>query len=182
MKKMWLVVALFLGFSGAAHAGVMIEPYLGYEMGSSSGGSLDAKTSFTNFGARLAWRAPVMFWLGLDANIGMSGKIKPDTGSDFDSKRTTYYAVAGIDLPILLRGWVGYGFSNTFKNEDVTNSKWTGKTTKIGVGFTGLPFISLNLEYLKDTVDKIESDLGTNNSPNVDHSSYMLSVSLPLNF
>jgi hypothetical protein len=48
MKKMWLVIALFLGFSGAAHAGVMIEPYLGYEMGTTSGSS-PGKTTCTTF-------------------------------------------------------------------------------------------------------------------------------------
>ena len=181
MKKMWLVIALFLGFSGAAHAGVMIEPYLGYEMGTTSGSS-PGKTTFTNFGARLAWRAPLMFWAGLDANLGMSGQIKPDSGSDYDAKRTTYYAVAGVDLPILLRGWVGYGFSSTLKMEDSVHSKSSGTTTKVGIGFTGLPFISLNLEYLKDNIDKVETDSGTVNSPNLDHSSYMLSVSLPLSF
>lgn len=182
MKKMWLVLALFFGFSGAAHAGVMIEPYLGYEMGTASGSGAEGKTNFTNFGARLAWTAPVMFWLGLDANIGMSGKFKPDSGSDSDAKRTTYYGVVGVDLPILLRGWVGYGFSNTFKFDDSANTKWTGKTTKVGVGFTGLPFLSLNLEYIKDTIDKVENDTSSNSSPNVDHSSVMFSVSLPLSF
>ncbi len=180
MKKMWLVLALFLGFAGTAHAGIMIEPYLGYEMGSHTDINPTAKTELVNMGARLAWKSPVMLWLGLDYNLGVSGKYKVDGGSSYDSKHNTLYAVAGVDLPILLRGWVGYGVSDEI-TVDTASTKIKGKPVKIGVGFTGLPFISLNFEYIMENLDKIESNAGTNNSPGK-MDSYMLSVSLPLVF
>ncbi|QDK44752.1 hypothetical protein DOM22_06030 [Bdellovibrio sp. ZAP7] len=182
MKKMWLVLALFLGLSGTAHAGVMIEPYLGFEMGKFTDNNPDAKTELVNMGARLAWTTPVMLWLGLDYNLGVSGNYKPDSGSNETMKRNTLFAVAGIDLPILLRGWVGYGVTSELKMDGGSNAKYTGNPIKIGVGFTALPFISLNLEYINENINKVETNSGTDNSPDNKASSYMLSVSLPLHF
>ncbi|MBO9665573.1 MAG: hypothetical protein J7501_02020 [Bdellovibrio sp.] len=178
MKKMWLVLALFMGMSATAHAGLMIEPYLGYEMGKTT--DPDGKTDFVNMGLRLAYKTPVMLWVGVDGNFGVSGNFKPDSGADATAKRTAYFGVVGIDLPILLRAWAGYGFNNKVV-ADNPDGEWSGTAMKLGVGFTGLPFISLNLEYTKDTVDKTSGTvIGTDNDLN--HDAYMLSVSLPLVF
>ncbi|UYL07498.1 outer membrane beta-barrel protein [Bdellovibrio sp. SKB1291214] len=181
MKKMWLVLALFLGFSGAAHAGVMIEPYLGYEMGSHTDVNPTAKTELVNMGARLAWTAPALLWLGVDYNLGVSGKYKPDGQTNSDAKRNTLYAVAGIDFPILLRGWIGYGLSSEIKTDSPSDTSFKGKPVKVGVAFTGLPFLSLNFEYIMENLDKSTSGGVDNNSPGK-MDSYMLSVSLPLHF
>ncbi|WP_413560476.1 hypothetical protein [Bdellovibrio sp. HCB209] len=181
MKKMWLVLALFLGFSGTAHAGIMIEPYLGYEMGSHTDTNPTAKTELVNMGARIAWTAPALLWLGIDYNLGVSGKYKPDGQTNSDGKRNTLYGVIGVDLPILLRGWVGYGLMSEIKFDSPSDSTFKGKPVKVGVGFTGLPFISLNFEYIMENLDKIEYSGSTNNDPGK-MDSYMFSVSLPLEF
>lgn len=174
MKKLLTVFALTIGFATAANADLLVEPYLGYEKGSFKD-SLDDNTSFTNLGLRLAYKAPVMFWVGLDATMSMSGSI--DGLGDPDAKRTTYYGVAGIDLPILLRGWIGYAISSEIKMESPVSDTVKGKGMKVGLGTTFLPFVSLNLEYLKDTFDE-----GAGLTEDENHESYMLSVSLPLEF
>jgi hypothetical protein len=173
MKKLVAVVALVLGFSTAAHAALMIEPYLGYEMGKGTYNSVDFKTDFVNLGLRLGYKTPVMLWVALDGNLSMSGDYKPDSGSNETAKRTTGYGVVGIDLPIFLRAWAGYGFSDDMKIDWSPSGTFSGHNFKLGVGFTMLPFISINAEYIKDTFDNY-------NSHSVDHSSAMLSVSLPL--
>lgn len=183
MKKLLVSVAVVLGFSGAAHAGIMIEPYLGYEMGKTTDvNAVDGKFDGANLGARLAYKTPLMLWVGVDGQFGVSGKYKPDSGSDADQKHNTLYGVVGIDLPILLRGWVGYGFSDNLKLDTPYSSTIKGKNFKVGVGFTGLPFISLNAEYIKGTTDKIEDGTLANSNPTSKNESFMLSVSLPLVF
>ncbi|WP_415061616.1 outer membrane beta-barrel protein [Bdellovibrio sp.] len=179
MKKLLAVFALVLGFTSVSQAGLLLEPYIGYEMGtakSDSGG--DGKTEAVNVGGRIAYTLPVMFWLGVDANVGTSGKYKPDTGTDVDTKRTSLSAVVGMDFPILLRAWLAYGFVNEIKFDDAFDSKVKGSNVKVGVGFTGLPFVSLNVEYIKDDFKDVDTNLGSGTT-DLKHDSVMLSVSLP---
>lgn len=174
MKKLLLVLALGLGFTSTSHADLMVEPYLGYEMGTGSQGSNDFKVTGTDLGLRLGYDTGVMFWAALDYTMG-SLTLDPDTGASDDGKRTSLAAVVGLDLPVLFRVWAGYGFSNEMKFDTGT---WKGKYTKFGVGFTALPFVSLNLEVINDTWD----DSGSGADPDSKNTSYLLSVSLPLNF
>jgi hypothetical protein len=178
MKKLFAVCALIIGFSSVSHAGIMLEPYLGYEMGTTKDN--DGKLDGTQLGLRLAWTAPIMFWAGLDYTMGVSAKFKPDASGapDSDAKRSTLYAVAGVDFPILLRAWFGYGFKNELKLDDY-DQKLEGTSTKLGVGFTGLPFVSLNLEYLMEDYDKVNGNSLSTHSKN---NAYVLSVSLPWEF
>lgn len=171
MKKLVVVLAMMLGMSGVAQAGVLIEPYLGYEFGKTS--DPDGKTTGTVLGARLAYTLPAFVWLGLDATMGVSETFDPDTGSSRDGNRETVSAVVGVDLPVLLRVWAAYGFHNKFKTD--SGADFEGKNMKLGVGFTGLPFISINFEYIKDEFDE-PSPL------DMKAEMYMLSVSLPLEF
>lgn len=174
MKKLLLVLALGLGFTSTSHADLMVEPYLGYEMGTGSQGSNDFKVTGTDLGLRLGYDTGVMFWAALDYTMG-SLTLDPDSGTSDDGKRTSLAAVVGLDLPVLFRVWAGYGFSNEMKFDAAA---WKGKYTKFGVGFTALPFVSLNLEVINDTWD--DSDSG--GDPDSKNTSYLLSVSLPLNF
>lgn len=172
MKKVMAVFALVLGFTSVSQAGLLLEPYLAYEMGTTSGAT-EGKADGTTLGARIGWTAPVMFWLALD---GATGTItsKPDAGANEDGKRTSLYATVGVDFPILVRGWLGYGLMNEVSFD---SGKVKGKATKIGVGFTGLPFISLNVEMVKETFDDRD---GATMDPTLDNSATVLSVSLPL--
>ncbi|UOF01423.1 hypothetical protein [Bdellovibrio reynosensis] len=173
MKKVMAVFALVLGFTSVSQAGLLLEPYLSYEMGTMSGAQ-DGKTSGTGLGARIGWTAPVMFWAALDGSTG-TVTSKPDVGADDDGKRTSLYATVGVDFPILVRGWLGYGLMNEVSFD--TAGKVKGKATKIGIGFTGLPFVSLNVEMIKETFDDAD---GATMDPTLDNSATVLSVSLPL--
>nr|WP_295905054.1 outer membrane beta-barrel protein [uncultured Bdellovibrio sp.] len=175
MKKLLLVFALALGFTSVSHAGILIEPYLGYEMGKTK--NPDGKFDGSQVGLRLAYAAPIFFWGGLDYTLGVSGTSKPDSLPNEDGKRSTLYGVVGMDFPILLRAWVGYGFLDEMKFENSGKAK--GTSYKVGVGFTGLPFISLNLEYVNEKFTELE---GVTIPGDTKNDSYVLSVSLPLEF
>lgn len=176
MKKLLAVYAICMGFVSVSQAGLLVEPYLGYETGTTqnSSGKLDG----SQLGLRLAYTAPVMFWAGIDATTGISATVKPDVGSSEGVKRTTLAGVVGMDFPILVRAWVAYGFSNELKTE-TSNSKLKGSSYKVGVGFTGLPLVSLNLEYLSESFNDVD---GVTLSPEFKNNSYVLSVSLPWEF
>lgn len=176
MKKFLALFAVMFGIGSASHAGIMIEPYLGYEMGKLkdlSEGSLDGSQA----GLRLAYTLPVLFWLGVDGTTTISATVKPDLGANEDAKRTTMYGVVGVDFPILLRAWVGYSVVDELKLE--TSGKFKGSSYKVGFGFTGLPFLSLNLEYVNEQFDELE---GVSLPQDQKNDSYVLSVSLPLEF
>lgn len=173
MKKIVAVFALVLGFTGVAKADLMVEPYLGYEFGKVKDAA-EGDLTGTQMGLRLGYKSPLMFWAALDGTFGISGEFKDDTGKD-DVKRTTLSAVVGVDLPVLLRAWAGYGLTNELKFD---NGSIKGHNYKIGVGFTGLPFVSLNFEYLNEKFD----DLPGGATGEIKNDSYVVSVSLPMSF
>ncbi len=180
MKKVLLAFALVMGFTSASHAGWMVEPYLGWERGDLSKDA-DGTLSGTAIGARVAYTLPVLVWLGLDGMYTLTGEIDPDGGSKEDAKRTALYAVVGVDFPILVRGWLGYGLMNEWKIDSSPSASYKGDSMKIGVGFTGLPFLSVNFEYIKDTFDEIKAG-GVTADTDIENTSYMISVSLPWEF
>jgi hypothetical protein len=61
------------------------------------------------------------------------------------------------------------------------NDELSGNTTTLGVGFTGLPFVSLNLELRMISLDKFK-DVSTGLEYTRDYSAneVVLGVSLPL--
>lgn len=180
MKKLILAFALVMGFTSASQAGWMVEPYLGWERGDAKN-DLEGTLSGTAIGARVAYTLPVLVWLGLDGMYTLTGEVDPDGGSKEDAKRTALYAVVGVDFPILVRGWFGYGLMNEWKASFSPESTFKGDSMKIGVGFTGLPFVSVNFEYIKDKLDEVKSG-GMTGDIDVENTAYMISVSLPWEF
>lgn len=161
----WILSALVtLALSPMAHAGLLIEPYLGYEITKNTGTvnaaylsspiDLDKGGSATGmgYGLRLGYKLPVFFWMALDASMA-SGKQKYDNSVAFaedDFSRTVVGATFGVDLPILLRAWVGYGFSDqlTLKSAAGVKDTLKGTNTKVGIGLKMIPFMSVNVEYI----------------------------------
>lgn len=178
MKKN-LLILLFFAFIANAKAGILIEPYAGaaingsWENGSVSEGDL----SGTTFGARLGFQQLGLFG-GLDFRT-QSFTIEYDSGaSDDDYSSTLYAAVIGYDFPILLRVWGEYivGGEGEIENTDLTGPSGT----ILGVGYTGLPFVSLNFEMANLEYDEFEAGVLSGDS-DFKESHYLLSISLPLN-
>lgn len=172
MKKN-LLVLLFFAFVMQAKAAVMIEPYVGYAVNGNidvSGGS-DEDYTGTTLGGRLAWKQLGLF---------VGGDIRRSTydvdGDDLTE--TLYSAVVGYEFPILVRVYGQYilgGEGTIDKTIDTDLSDPSG--TILGVGFTGLPFVSLNLEMVNYKYDTVETGPFESDS---DSSHYLLSVSLPI--
>lgn len=174
--------AILLIASPAAKAALLIEPHLGYNVS----GSGDANFTSTyyeynysgpQFGARLGYQG-----LGL-----MAGMDYTHSSYDFESKfvgsastesygRNEIGVFVGYNFPILVRAWGTYYFSNKSEN-DAGNVRYSGNTKELGVGFTALPFLSINLMYRMVTFDKLNN---SNLPSEINLNEIVFGVSLPL--
>jgi hypothetical protein len=162
----------------------MVDPYIGYainqqEITVTAGGTtgqIDYTTSGSLLGARVGWQT-LGFMVGGDFGYGpaltqeltASALSGFSTGSETDYTGTYMGAFIGYDFPILLRAWATYFFNITYAPESGSDVEASG--TSFGVGFSGLPFVSLNAEYRMISYDSSAID---------DSSEIFLSVSLPI--
>ena len=198
-----LCVMVFIAFQAPkASAGlILIEPHLNYNV---SGGST---TTITNTSAtqEIKYSGPQYgFKLGAQYLGFMGGFIlnqssytwrvtntysnspNLNNATDYKFDRTEIGIFGGYNLPILFRGWAAYYFSNTAQNKD-TNSltlnslagvKYTGHTVELGVGYKGLPFVSINFLYRNVSHDQIEYPTSNTKYPtSVSNDEFVLGVS-----
>ena len=169
---------ILMSFSGTAHAGFLIEPFVDYAVsGKSKQGSADDDFSALGFGARLGMTT-LGFMYGLEYATG-NYTVKQSTG-DVDGSFSDLGLFVGYEFPILIRAWISY-YIQSKSDVDNSNVEYKGTGTKIGVGYTGLPFISINLQLLMQTYDEYEAgSLSGTLANDIKNTAYLLGVSLPL--
>lgn len=177
MKKAISLFLFLTVFAGFAHAGILIEPNVGYDTGTTKAVDIsDFESSSTvsgvSYGLRLGYKFLVP-WVALDYSLA---DLKSE-GTDI--KRTALGAVIGADLPIGLRIFGGYGFDNKLKVEG--GSEFSGTYTKVGLGMSLVPMIALNAEYIMHKMEKIDdADIDTSYKK-WEYNSIYLSLSIPFN-
>jgi hypothetical protein len=174
MKFKLLIAALAVSFSLQSFAGLLIDPYIG--MGASktvieiegATGTTDSTDSITSFGSRLGYSF-LLISAGLDYEMA---KVSGDNDADI----TNMSLFVGVDLPILFRFWAEYFVSSSLDIDDSTTDYDFKDGYGLGIGFTGLPFVSLNLEIqtVNYTAEVLSKDVTFSNASTV------FSVSLPL--
>lgn len=189
MKRI-LLASLILALSTASNAGILIEPYIGYSINSGENGQspkMEYEMNAPFIGGRLGYQS-MGFMFGVDFNKGLESSLTlkvNGTEGDTDAEQQTIGAFVGYNLPALLRIWGGYYFSSKLEFTE-SNSEYKGSGFGVGVGYTGLPFVSLNLEYRTHTFDEAEFSDGSTASlsgaSEVDFNQIMLSVSAPFDF
>ncbi len=176
------IFALVLTINTAS-ASFLLEPHVAYNLSGSGDGdisSVNHEYSYNGpqFGARFGYQG-----LGLMTGFDY-------TRSSFDLKdkasgvettrsldRNEFGFFVGYEFPILLRAWGTYYFVNSA--EDSAGSKYSGNTKELGVGFTALPLLSVNLMYRLVSLDEVNSSaIGSD----INISEIVIGVSLPLNF
>ena len=171
-----LILGLFL-MVNTASAALLLEQHLGYNLASSGDGE-----SYN--GAQLGMRVGYQ-QLGLMAGLDF-------TRSTFDQDQTVNNAkvsnemernewgvFVGYNFPILIRAWAAYYFDNTTK-ATTSNFEMSGNTTELGVGFTALPFLSINLMYRMINLDELKASNGATASMDSSNQEFVVGVSLPL--
>lgn len=182
IAQLFILILAFLIIKPAA-AGLLIEPVVGYNMGHfevDTAGAGKEKTSGTSYGGRLGYQN-LGFQLGLDY---LKSNLNVDD-SDYGTLKTSEWAgFVGFEFPILLRVYAGYIFSaNADGKFDAGAGKQKlelegGSGTKLGVGFTILPFLDINLEYRKVSFDDYKF-AGSKVNDKTTYDTVMLGLSLP---
>ena len=160
MKR--LIVLFSLLISSFASAGILIEPQLGYIISSKfsgtttvNSGNFSANDSYSGmtYGGRLGYQM-----LGVMGGINyhhMSGTGTDKTVTpnvEYDTSRDDLGVFIGYNAPILVRAWFAYNFSAKL-NVDQTTTQTNkgdylkGTSTEFGIGYAGLPFLSINFIY-----------------------------------
>lgn len=183
IAQLFILILAFLVIT-PAKAGLLIEPVLGYNFGgfeADTDPKIEEDFSGAAFGGRIGYQN-LGFQLGLDYLKSSLDVDDNDYKSDLSTSEWALFA--GFEFPILLRVYAGYIFSANGEVEYDTGSGTDdlefkdGTGMKLGVGFTGLPFVDINFEYRKGTfseykVGSVKDDVDT------DYSSFMVGVSLP---
>ena len=199
--RLLLAAAALVFIALPAKAGLLLEPYLGYEFGQTeitygngagpfAGGSTKWDYSGSALGARIGYTAPAIFFIAADYSLGssMNFKINSDsTGQQTggDGSRSSLFLVAGAKI-LVLRGYVGYGFINDYTSKGSSgDSTLKGQSIKLGASFTGIPIFAINAEMVNTTFNKIKTSSGeTDFSDGAmwkagKATSYMISISAP---
>lgn len=171
MKKFSLVCLLATFISTNATAGFLIDPYIGTGQSKTTAdiNSLDDDgDSFSATGARVGYSF-LLLSAGIDYQMG---------SIDGDNVTSTSIFV-GVDMPILVRAWAEYFVSSDLDNDSSYDMKFKDGTS-IGIGFTGLPFVSLNVEV--QNINYTVEDVPVLGDVDVKTAQTVFSVSLPLDF
>ncbi len=181
LRGLILVAGLALGLSNTASASLLLEPHLGYNIsGTGDQGSTEYDYNGAQYGLRVGYQN-LGVMVGFDytkSSAELETKTAAATTKD-DVSRNEFGIFAGYNAPILLRAWAAYYFSNTMEF-DRTGTEYKGNTKELGVGFTGLPFLSLNLMYRIVNFDEFKTGAVEGNlNPDIDTKEIVLGVSLP---
>lgn len=169
----------------SAKADLLIEPVIGYNFAKMEYKTATDNDSFSGsgigYGGRLGFQQ-LGFQVGLDY-LNSSINIDDDA---FDSNvdASEWAAFVGYEFPVFLRVYAGYIFSATGEYKDASKNKVElseGSGSKFGIGFTGLPFVDINLEYRTGEFDKFEV-AGVDGNTDAKYSSVFLALSVPLTF
>lgn len=160
-------------------ANVLIEPHIAYNIyGNADYNTFKTKFNGTQYGARFGSQY-LGFMGGLDfthsAYTSKSTSMAGNTSADVS--RNQYGIFAGYNMPLFLRTWLGYYFLD--KSSGSSNSWNKGNGLELGIGFTALPFLSLNLEYRTSTYTT--SNAGPL-SPSFKTKEIVLGLSAPMTF
>jgi hypothetical protein len=164
----------------AARADLLIEPYLGYMAGSWSQRNTSTSMSGLDYGARLGYQS-LGFMVGVDYMSGAMTDKSSNPGS-FNITPSDLGVFVGYKFPIMIRVYGVYNFMSDPKyTYGADTMKPDGSSYKLGLGFTALPFVVINLEYYGGTYTK-DDHTPAQLPPNITTQMFGLSVSLPLTF
>ncbi|MGZ3691244.1 MAG: hypothetical protein ACXVAX_07060, partial [Pseudobdellovibrio sp.] len=157
MKKLIAILTLSILTTTTAHAGILIDPYLNYITTGSADYAPGASMTGNELGVRLGWNS--FIGLGFGVDYILSGKYTYSaSGVSSDSTPSGYGVFASYKFPILVRGYISYFLYAKDKTDSGTYATGTG--TKIGVQYTGLPFIAIGLETYAGNYNKLNSGAG----------------------
>lgn len=175
MKK--LLCLIFL--CSSAYGSFLFEPYGGTTFsGTLEESNTDALFTGASFGAKLGVQY-TYFFAGFDYRIGrfsVDAKEDDTTLEDDTLNNEQYFLFVGYEFPMWFRAWGGLALGGYASSNDRKFREGNGAL--VGLGYKGLPWVSVNLEYVTWGYDKV--DPGSDSDLKGQH--FLFSLSLPINF
>ena len=172
MKQFLLAFLMIFGMGLQAQA-FFVEPFLNYEMGENADNSNQEYTG-TNLGVR-AGGSTLGFFYGLEYGL-FSGDVETTVASvttKSSADGSDLGLTIGYDFPIMFRAYLTYFLMSDM---EVGSTELEGSGgMRLGLGFTTLPFININLEMITRKYDK-----SNGNDSDTELEGYALGVSIPL--
>ncbi|MCB0348709.1 MAG: outer membrane beta-barrel protein [Bdellovibrionales bacterium] len=156
MKGILFLIALLS--TTYANAGLLLEPYVGYNVTAIERGTDGTAAKGLMVGGRVGYTFLSTLFIAFDYSTGeLSWEPEGGVDVELEGTMTRMGITAGADIPIApLRAWAGYykadyipsGSGYKYKAED-------GSGYKLGLGITVLPVIDINLEYFSGEYDTL---------------------------
>ena len=203
LKRSFLVVGFVVfSFSQLAQASFLIEPHFGYNLsGSGTTGSGTTASEFKYTGVQYGLRAGYQY-LGFMGGLAYNrsnyvwklstSQLTPTINTNYEDSftRNEVGLFLGYQFPIFFRLWGAYYFTNTAEDVDTTHStisiagampdlyptgyQFKGNTKELGIGYTGLPFVSINLSFRN-----VVHDNTTTGAVGISNNEFVLGISAP---
>lgn len=178
MKKLAAIFAITLLTGVSSVASILLDPYFGYKISGSSSISPGASITGTEIGARIGWEF-LGFAIGIDSLL--SGKYSYSAaGVTTDATPSKFGIFASFKFPILVRGYISY--LTSAKETMPLSDYYSGTATKIGVQFTGLPFVAIGLETYTGSYNTYNTVAGVSTSASNTANHTNIALSVPLSF
>lgn len=175
MKNLMAVFGITLLTGLSANAGLLLEPYFSYKMSGSASFSSGSSVTGNELGARVGY-GMLGFAVGVDTTL--NGKYSySNSGVTVDSTPKNIGVFASYTFPILVRGYFTYMVN---AKESMPTAEYSGTGTKIGVQFTGLPFVAIGIETVSLSYKEL-SAAGVTTSVSETGSHTNLALSMPFN-
>lgn len=194
MRKLLLGLAALTFLTTTASAGILFEPFVGYNLNGSVENPTDNEDNYDlgglGYGARLGYNfVGLMVGGAYEANsLSGDGAIASTANQEATYASSNMGAFIGYQFPVMFRVWATYYLSSTLDWEDVStgaltvnvNAELKGSGYGLGIGYTLLPMVSLNLEYKTFSYDEVTQSGTTEALTNEWDSNMMFfSVSVP---
>lgn len=199
LKK--ILICLGICFVARGNASILIEPHIGYMakggIASYQNATATSASKYDYTGPQYGARLGLKYW-GLMGGFDYTystytrnrTRFSDQTKTSAENKQEEMGLFIGYNAPILIRAWVGYYFSSKITQTTVGTSgelgTWfKGNAKEIGIGFTPLPIISLNLVYRMlsfDTDHDASTGLTTALTPKFEPREIVLGISMPISF
>ena len=188
--RVFFLILMISFFALKSDAGVLIDPYLGYLFpGNATQGPGDSfKFHGPVYGIRGGFQETVMLGFDFGKSYLKFKRGKPVYVLPRDYSGTYFSFFAGVSLPAIpLRFWASYYLYSEYEDGEGRGSgdSYLGDGYGATIGFTGIPFLSLNLEFRMFRFDRFEDAISgekTDLEPDLLSNEILLTVSVPLVF
>ena len=192
--KLRLTFLLFLITSSATQAGVVFEPMMAFPIVRSGEYNGQGEAKYSLSGVTFAMRAGLLYPSGVGGGFyigtSLASKLSRDDNTvdfDYDASRNDlglYLTYQYEEIPI--RGFFQYFLASglevtdeearTINEINYEGRKFRGNGLSLGAGFTGLPYVAINLEYRHYSYDESEQFGQTDTSRELSLNELLLSV------